>query len=46
MDGLCVNTCEHENAGVRVIELTEIEVCADCGIEIEGAADDDHSEED
>ena len=33
-----MKACEHESAGVLVIELAEIEVCADCGIEIDGLA--------
>jgi hypothetical protein len=28
--------CPHEEAGIRLNELSEVEICMCCGIEIEG----------
>lgn len=32
-------SCPHDEAGLRLNEMREIEVCAECGIEIEGVTE-------
>ena len=36
-----VMSCPHDEAGLRSNDMREVEVCAECGLEIEGLTDPD-----